>query len=259
MCAVLAAASVLVWRPPWACVRVRVAGVQDLRFGPRARALCLAMALLASLVSMPPAPTIVAWTGVAVGLTAWHRVRRSAQRRERNRVRGRAQDVLDALVAELRSGAAADRVISRLADEFDEVAPVAATAATGGDVATAFIAAGDRPGADAFTAVGHAWAVSQSCGAPLVPVLEQVRRAVREDREIDHEIAAEVAPARATATMMAAMPPLGLGLGSGLGVDPLAVVLTTVPGALCVAVGVGFAIAGVLWIDHIADRAESAA
>ena len=53
--------------------------------------------------------------------------------------------------------------------------------------------------------------------------------------------------------------PLGLGLGSGLGVDPVQVVLTTVPGALCVAAGTGFALAGMRWIELIADRVEAGA
>jgi tight adherence protein B len=147
--------------------------------------------------------------------------------------------------------------LQREAAETGALRPAATAAAGGGDVASALVAAGRRPGARPLEAVGQAWAVSESCGAPLVSTLERVREAVREEREIERELAAGVAPARATAALMVAMPPLGLGLGSGLGVDPLRVVLTTVPGALCVAAGAGFALVGMRWIELIADQVEA--
>lgn len=248
--------AVLVWRPPWSWVGMRVLGLSPWRPSRRAVPVLAVVLMLISLLALPVAPTIVVWTASAVASTGWYRLRRARQRRDRAQLTEQTQTVIDVLVTELRSGALPATAVERLATEVDVLAPVATAAASGGDVSAAFVAIGQRPGASTLAMIGHAWAVSQSCGAPLVAVLEQVRETAREDRELERELTSGVAPARATATMMVAMPPLGLALGAGLGVDPLAVVLSTVPGALSVAAGVGFAVAGVLWIDHIADRAE---
>ncbi len=257
LAAALVVATVLVWRPPWSWVRVRIMGIRPWR--PSRRALPAVAGVLAgaSLIALPPAPTTIAWMSLAVAATAWHRVRRARERRAESRRAEQAQLVIDLLVTELRSGALPASAVERLADEVDGMSQVAAAAASGGDIGAALVAAGRRPGASALATIGHAWAVSEACGAPLTSVLEQVRETAREDRELQRELMSGVAPARATATMMVAMPPLGLALGAGLGVDPVSVVLTTLPGSLCVSAGVGFAIAGVLWIDRIADRATA--
>ena len=247
----LAVGAVLVWRPPWAWVRVRIAGVARRRPGPRT---LLAVALAASVLSLamlPLAPTILAWTGVAVAVAAGVRWSRSRARLGRLAVRDECQLVIDGLVGELRSGTPPATAVQRLEAEAPILRPAAMAAATGGDVAAALLEAGCRPGAGALGSVGQAWAVSQACGVPLAGTLDRVREAAREERELDRELAAGVAPARATALLVIAMPPLGLGLGTGLGVDPIEVVTTTTPGALCVALGVAFAVAGVLWIERI--------
>lgn len=257
--ALFAGLAVLVWQPPWSWVRVRVDDVAVPRPGAGSALAVVAVAVTGSLVVLPAAPVIVGWTGLVIVAVGWRRARRSHGRKRRLAVRDETQLIVDALVAELRSGAPPEIVVRRLAAESALIEPAAVVGAAGGDVAAALRAAGARPGAEPLADVGRAWAVSQECGAPLAGVLEQVRAAAREERELHRELAAGVAPARATVALVAAMPPLGLALGSGLGVDPLGVVLTTVPGALCLAAGVGCAVAGIVWIDLIADRAEAGA
>lgn len=257
--ALLAGLAVLVWRPPWGWVRARVDEVEVPRPGVRSALVGVVVVVSASLAVLPAAPVVVGWTGLVIVAVGWRRARRSRERTRRLALRDETQLVVDALVAELRSGAPPEIAVRRLAAESALVEPAAAVGAAGGDVAAALRSAGERPGAEPLADVGRAWAVSQESGAPLVGVLEQVRAAAREERELHRELAAGVAPARATVALVAAMPPLGLALGSGLGVDPLGVVLTTVPGAACLAAGVGFAVAGVVWIDLIADRAEAGA
>lgn len=61
-----------------------------------------------------------------------------------------------------------------------------------------------------------------------------------------------MAPARATARIMALLPLAGLALGSGAGGDPIGVVTQTWLGGACVAVGVGLAVTGLLWIERVA-------
>ncbi|GAA3536990.1 hypothetical protein AFL01nite_11620 [Aeromicrobium flavum] len=257
LAAVLAAAAVLVGRPPSSWVRIRVSGAAWPRPGRRELWLVIASALVASLLVLPPAPTIVAWAASAIAASTALRWTRAASRRRRTVERDRCQAVIDGLVTELRSGVPPVLALQRAAAESGALASAATAAGGGGDVASALMAEGGRPGAEPLRSVGQAWAVSEACGAPLVATLERVREALREERELERELAAGVAPARATAALMVAMPPLGLGLGSGLGVDPVEVVLTTVPGALCVAAGTGFALVGMRWIELIADRVEA--
>lgn len=257
--AALTSLALLVWRPPWGWVRVRVGGASVPHPGRRTGALVLVLTLVTSVVLIPLPMAVITWTAAGVAGTVWRRVAGARRRRVTEAVRDEAHRVVDALVAELRSGAPPATAILRLAPETALLARAASVADTGGDVAAALVAAGDRPGARPLAELGRAWAVSDECGAPLVMVLEHVRETARSDRELQRELVAGVAPARATATLVAAMPPLGLALGTGLGVDPLRVVLTTTPGALCVAAGVAFAVAGVLWIDLIADRVEAGA
>ncbi|MBC9227133.1 hypothetical protein GL325_12440 [Aeromicrobium sp. 636] len=257
LCAALVFTTVLVWRPPWSWVRVRVTGARWPRPGRREGVVAVAGVLCLSLVLLPTAPTIVAWTLVAVAVSAGTRWRRGRARRRRTVVREECQGVIDGLVAELRTGAPPVVALQRAAADTGALGSAAVAAAGGGDVPAALVAEGRRDGAHPLAEIGRAWAVAESCGAPLSPTLEQVRETLREERELERELASGVAPARATAALMVAMPPLGLGLGSGLGVDPLHVVLTTVPGALCVAAGVGFALAGVRWIELIADGVET--
>ncbi|MCD9154214.1 type II secretion system F family protein [Aeromicrobium duanguangcaii] len=257
LCAALVFAAVLVWRPPWSWVRVRVTAARWPRPGRREGVGAVIGMLCLSLVLLPAAPTIVAWTVVAIGASAATRWGRTRARQRRTRVREECQGVIDGLVTELRSGVPPVVALQRAAADTGALGSAATAAAGGGDVPAALVAEGRRDGAHPLTEIGRAWAVAESCGAPLTPTLERVRETLREERELERELASGVAPARATAALMVAMPPLGLGLGSGLGVDPLRVVLTTVPGALCVAVGVGFALAGVRWIELIADRVET--
>lgn len=255
--ALLAIAAVLVWRPPWSWVRLRTERPARRRPGPRSFLALVGLGSALSLAILPPAPTILAWTGSAVAVAAGVRYARSRARRARLAVRDECQLAIDGLVGELRSGIPPATAVQRLESEAPILRPAAMAAMTGGDVAAALLEVGRRPGAGSLGSLGQAWAVSQTCGVPLADTLERVREAAREERELDRELAAGVAPARATALLVIAMPPLGLGLGTGLGVDPLRVVTTTTAGALCVALGVGFAVAGVLWIERIADRLEA--
>ncbi|MET0468613.1 MAG: hypothetical protein ABWZ87_07715 [Aeromicrobium sp.] len=255
--ALLTFAAVLVWRPPWSWVRLRTERIARRRPGPRTLLAVAGLGSALCLAALPPAPTILAGTAVVVSVAAAVRFARSRARVARLAVRDECQLAIDGLVGELRSGIPPATAVQRIETEAPILRPAAVAASTGGDVAAALLEVGRRPGAGSLGSVGQAWAVSQSCGVPLADTLERVREAAREERELDRELAAGVAPARATALLVIAMPPLGLGLGTGLGVDPLRVVTTTTAGALCVALGVAFAVAGVLWIERIADRLEA--
>lgn len=256
LAALAATGAALVVRPPGPWVLARVHPLSGAVVPVRWLIRATTPVALLTVVVLPPAPTILAWTAAAVVTTAWRRGRRLRARGEAGRMREQCAVLLDAMVSEIRSGAAPPLALARVAGEHPGWSALARVATTGGDVPAALTAAAASPGADYLAAIARAWSVSEVTGAPLGGVLERLREAAREDREIDREVAAGVAPARATATLMAGLPVLGFALGSGLGVDPLDVVLHTVPGALCVAAGTGFALAGVTWIDRIADAVE---
>jgi len=256
--AAVAVAAAFFWlRPPWWCVRARAIPTGVSRPSRRVVLVAAGLAAVLSAVTAPAASAIVAWSVAGAVWSGTVMVRRAAWRRRRAAVREETQSAIDALVGELRAGAPPYAALAAVARESELVDPVAHVAASGGDVAAALVAVGRRPGAEPLVAVGQAWGISEACGAPLVAVLDRVRSGTREDAELDREIAAAAAPARATGTLMAAMPPVALGLGSGLGVDPVRILLTTVPGALCLAAGVAFAVAGLAWVDRIAERAEA--
>ncbi len=254
--ATCAALAVLTFSCGWPVVRLRVNpfGVPR-RLTGWLRGLAAAF-VIGTVVLLPGPPTLLAWTAVAVGWVIWRRLVKSGQRKRSQEMTRRSHLVLDVLVSELRSGAPAQLAATRASAELAELAPVATAAITGGDIAAAFTAASRHLGAHSLALVGQAWAVSDATGAPLESVLDRVRSAAREDLEIDREVAAAVAPARATATLMIALPPLGLAMGSGLGVDPLSAITGSFLGATCVALGTGFALLGITWIDRVADRLE---
>ena len=256
--AALAFAAVLLWWAPWQVVRVRVVGFRPTRAKTAWSRGAIGLVVVGSVLVLPGPPTILLWTAGAVVLVLWRRHGRAKQRVRAAAVAEECHQLVDVLVSELRSGAPAQVAAKRVATHNRAMAPVATAASAGGDIGAAFIAASRTPGAHSLAQVGAGWAVSEVTGAPLGEVLSRIRESGREDVEIDREVSAAVAPARATSTLMAAMPPLGLSLGSGLGVDPLAVITGSIAGATCVALGTGFALVGITWIDRVADRLELA-
>ncbi|WP_313358258.1 hypothetical protein, partial [Microbacterium sp.] len=115
--AALTSLAVLVWRPPWGWVRVRVGGASVPHPGRRTGALVLVLTLVTSVVLFPLPMAVIAWTAAGVAGTVWHRVAGARRRRVTEAVRDEAHRVVDALVAELRSGAPPATAILRLAPE----------------------------------------------------------------------------------------------------------------------------------------------
>ena len=123
--ALFAGLAVLVWQPPWSWVRVRVDDVAVPRPGAGSALAVVAVAVTGSLVVLPAAPVIVGWTGLVIVAVGWRRARRSHGRKRRLAVREETQLIVDAVVAELRSGAPPEIVVRRLAAESALIEPAA--------------------------------------------------------------------------------------------------------------------------------------
>ena len=101
--------------------------------------------------------------------------------------------------------------------------------------------------------------VAEASGCPLAEVL--TRFAAQLEAEDDAEAARQTALAgpRATVRLLTWLPFLGLGLGVLLGVDPVAVLLGTPPGAAALAAGLALTAAGRIWSSRLVRAAEGPA
>jgi tight adherence protein B len=191
---------------------------------------------------------------VAFGIRQWRLGLRRKWLRERRRL---VSEAIGLMSAELRAGILPQRVLAGLAPEFDFLAPAARAADLGGDVPAAMRAGADETGAELLAELAGAWLVAERAGAPLVQVLDRLEETARADLEIEREVESGLAPARATGRLMAVLPVFGLALGSGMGGDPVAILIGTYPGVLCLAAGCALACAGVAWVERIAAGAEA--
>lgn len=208
------------------------------------------------LAGLPPARLIVALTAGAVGLFALRQVRVERVRRRAHARRSSVAEAVGLMAAELRAGVLPQRALTGLAPDFPFLAPASRAAGLGGDVSAALRAESELAGGEQLADLSSAWFVAERSGAPLARVLDRLERAARDDREIEREVQAGVAPARATGRLMAVLPLVGLLLGSGMGADPVHLLTSTVPGALCLAAGSACACAGVGWVNRIAAAGE---
>lgn len=259
--ALLAGLVVLLARPPggW-LVHMRL-DVSP-RWSVRPASLVLPMAGLSVIgvlvAGLPPARLIVALTAGGAGWFVLGQVRAERVRRRMAARRGSVVEAVGLMAAELRAGVLPQRVLSGLAPDFPFLASASRAARLGGDVSAALRAESATPGGERLAEIASAWLVAERSGAPLARVLDRLDTAARDDREIEREVQSGVAPARATGRLMAVLPVVGLLLGSGMGADPVHLLVSTVPGAACLAAGTACACAGVAWINRIAGVGERA-
>lgn len=197
--------------------------------------------------------------GVAgwVGLALVRRLVVGWRHRKSRRVRQKLViAVCDGLSAELRGGLPTSTAVCRACDDDSDLDPIVAAALLGGDVAGAFRACAELPGADGLRAIAAAWEVAGSSGAALAGVLERVAHGLRCDDEARAEVHAALGPPRATAKMLAVLPLFGLALGGSIGADPAHFLLATAWGLGCLAGGVMLALLGVWWVERLATNAE---
>lgn len=119
--------------------------------------------------------------------------------------------------------------------------------ATTGHATAGTVTVSDRAGGSPWRAVAAAWQVASAAGAPLAPALRSFAGALRELAESRRDVRVALAGPAATTRIVVFLPLIGLLFGVALGFDTLGVIVGTVPGALCFAVGVALIFVARRW------------
>jgi tight adherence protein B len=185
-------------------------------------------------------------------------VSRDLGRRRRVAAAERRSDLVlamcEGLASDLRAGQPPVTALEAAADDWAELAPVAAAAQLGADVPAALRALAVRPGAAQARVIAAAWQVAHRSGAGLAGALAMAADHLRDERATARVVTTEMAAAQATARLLAGLPIGVLLLGSGLGGDPAGFLLDTTPGLVCLCAGLALEYAGLIWLARIADQ-----
>lgn len=176
-------------------------------------------------------------------------------RRRRSEATGhRVLETSELLAAELAAGLPSARCLERAAESWPVLEPAARAAELGGDVPAALRELAARPGAGQLRLVAAAWVVAHRGGGGLADALSRVAVTIRADRATRRVVRSELASARATARLIAVLPWLVLLVGGSGGWRFL---FTTPLGTACLVGGLALGLAGLWWIERIADGVEA--
>jgi tight adherence protein B len=180
-------------------------------------------------------------------------VRRARRSRVAEWRAGRVVEAAEALVGELRAGQPLVTSLEHCVQVWPELDTVVSAARLGADVPSALRRLAGLRGAEGLREVASAWQVSQRSGAGLATALGHVADTARARQATRQLVQGELASAQATARLVALLPLASLAMSAGIGGHPWHFLLGTTPGLVCLALGLLFAFAGLLWIDRIAD------
>lgn len=176
-------------------------------------------------------------------------------RGEHERRRLREIAALTALSGELNAGQP-PAVALFAADPERRVWPKAIAAlAVDADVGAALRADGERQ--PFVRSLAACWATSSDTGAGLAAAVASLADSARAAEVMRGDITVQLAGPKATARMLTALPLLGIAMGQLAGSDPIAWLLTTPVGLLCLVVGAGLDALGFVWTRRIAMRVEA--
>ena len=221
----------------------------------RVAAAVLAAGLLTALTGPVPGIVAAAVAGVLM--------RRSAAARRGRRARAVEVDdlaALRALAAELVGGqppAAALRIAGGSSESAgglrSRMSAAAAADALGGDLAGALRA--DAAAGTTAAALAAAWSVCQRSGSSLAAPVHRLAEGAMAELRVQREAEAALASARSSGRLLAVLPVAGVVLGQLSGSGSVRVLLTTGGGQACLVLGAALDLAGLVWLDRLADAA----
>jgi len=214
-------------------------------------------AAAATLLWLPFGWLVPAAIGLAATGVAWLLWLRRRERRAAEATGRRVLETCEHLAAELSAGQPPGAALSRAANDWRELGPVAEAFRVGSDVPVALRALSAQPGADDLRLLAAAWHVAHRTGQGLADAVDRISRELVATRATRRVVQGELASARATARLVALLPVAALAMGSGVGGDPVGFLLGTTAGWLCLATGLAFGLAGLWWIETLARHADS--
>jgi len=105
-------------------------------------------------------------------------------------------------------------------------------------------------------ALAAAWRVAAQAGAPLAPSLQAFAAGLRALADAQRETQVALAGPVATARLVLALPVVGILFGMVLGFNTLGTLFTTVPGLLCLGVGVALLLLARRWNRRLVAAAQ---
>lgn len=185
-----------------------------------------------------------------VALLGARRARRGAG------ARGRAEVVHagELMAGLLRVGRVPTAALVEAAEDAPVLRVAAAELRAGGEAAAALRRSAGGAGHAGLLDLAAAWEVSVRTGASLVGAVDAAASRLAADEDVARVVDGELSAARLGGRVMAVLPLVGLLMGFGLGADPVAFLLGSPLGWVCLNVGIGLACGGMAWIDTVAER-----
>lgn len=227
---------------------------------PQALPLILACSLAAGAVLLP-LTTVLAIVVVVATMSVRQRRR---LRSERGMHESRSlETAIDVLVGELRVGAHPATAFAVAAEETAgpvgaSCRAVAARARLGADVAAGLRGVAENSAlASQWERLAVCWQLAADHGLAMSALMRAAQRDIAERQRFSGQVRSAMAGARATATILAALPMLSVVMGQLIGARPLPFLLGGGLGGWLLVIGLTLICAGLLWADHITDRAAA--
>jgi tight adherence protein B len=191
---------------------------------------------------------LVAAAGAVLAAAARARSR-SRARRHRYAQRAAAEDLLATFADELHAGAAPTVAFTTAGQATSDALPGLAMFGE----PTAALRSNDVP---ALRQLAVGWQVSVGSGIRLAPIAARLSACAQAAGARDRELRAALAGPRASGRLVACLPLVAAGLGACVGASPLRVLFGTGTGLACLFAGMLCELAGLAWMNRLADRVE---
>src|SRR5277367_331743 len=214
----------------------------------------------ASAVFLPLTTVLAATVFAATASLRYRRRRRSRRGMDESR---ELETAIGVLVGELRVGAHPAQAFAVAAEETagpdaDSCRAVAARARLGADVTAGLRTVAETSALPAqWDRLAVCWQLAGEHGLAMSTLMRAAQRDIAERQRFSGHVMSGMAGARATAAILASLPVLSVVMGELMGARPVAFLLGGRLGGVLLMIGLTLVCAGLLWSDHITDRAAA--